>query len=331
MIVLNWNGWTDTIACVESLLRLQNDSVSIIICDNASTDDSVARIINWASNRLVHCNAYRHATGLDDYVFDFVNPDQIGPVGPDFTPPLGLHRLILVQTGANRGYAAGNNVGLQIAGFNSFDYLWIVNNDTEVDSHALTHLIARTKEDSSVGICGSTLIYAERRDLVQAYGGSRFDKVKGRGVTIGEFRRREDPIDRAAVERMLSCINGASTLVTARFLNEVGPMTEDYFLYWEELDWCARAGGRFKLGYAPDSIVYHKVGSSIGTNDFGESSLLSTYYITRNRFKFCFRFSKASIPFVFVDVVRQITRAAIRKKWARARVLSRALCGLPLR
>jgi hypothetical protein len=90
-----------------------------------------------------------------------------------------------------------------------------------------------------------------------------------------------------------------------------------------------RAGRRFRLGYAERSVVYHKVGSSIGTSDVGESSPLSDYYMTRNQLKFCWQYSKISIPFVLLNIARSIGRYVARRKFFRAAILVRALAGLP--
>jgi GT2 family glycosyltransferase len=124
-------------------------------------------------------------------------------------------------------------------------------------------------------------------------------------------------------------VNGASMFVSRAFLTEVGLMKEDYFLYWEEIEWAMRADGRFKLGYAPKSIVYHKVGASIGTKDEGESSPISDYYMHRNQIWFCWEYSKISLPFVIFTVARAAVRYLRAGKRPRAAILMRALLNRP--
>ena len=159
---------------------------------------------------------------------------------------------------------------------------------------------------------------------------NRFN-VEAGNLTLGSGVPRSYPIDRAAVEAELSYVNGASMFVSRSFLERIGLMQEDYFLYWEEMDWAARAAGQFRLGYAPQSIVYHKVGASIGTSDFGDRSPLSDYYMARSRLKFCWRFSMRSIPFVTFDIARRAWRWQRRGQRDRALLLLRAIAGLPLR
>ena len=329
IVILNWNGAADTIACIESLAHLDDDDFGILVCDNASSDNSVSRLRAWGQEGLRQLNA--RLAGEGRRPFDFA--DHAGaalPVPEQGAPPLaGLRRIALIQTGANGGYAAGNNAGLRHALAAGFEHFWILNNDTEVEPDALFWLRERMAGDARIGICGSTLVYFSRRDLVQSWGGSHFLRLKGRGVTLGPGVSRSAPIDQAAVEAALSYVNGASMFVSRSFLEHIGLMQEDYFLYWEEMDWAARASGQFKLGYASRSVVYHKVGASIGTNDFGDRSALSDYYMARSRLKFCWRFSRISVPFVIFDIARRGWRWARRGEWRRAALLLRAIVGLP--
>ena len=95
----------------------------------------------------------------------------------------------------------------------------------------------------------------------------------------------------------MNYVEGASMLVTRQFLEEIGIMCEDYFLYFEEADWAIRAEGRFKLAYAPESIVYHKVGGSIGTSSNpAKKSYTCDYFNIRNRLLFTRRFYPTALP-----------------------------------
>jgi len=96
-------------------------------------------------------------------------------------------------------------------------------------------------------------------------------------------------------------VNGAAMLASRAFLEKIGLMEESYFLYFEELDWAMRAKGRFKLGYARESVIYHKEGSSIGSNaDRLKRSLLSDKYLSRSRVLFTKRFLPWAIPSVMI-------------------------------
>ena len=227
------------------------------------------------------------------------------------------------------GYAGGNNVGIRYALKNfSPQYIWILNNDTVVATNSLQNLIARMEEDSDIGLCGATILYADVPNLVQSYAGGRFSAWRGRSIHAGWHAAADAIIDPKAVESQLGFINGACVLASRRFLEVVGLMEERYFLYYEEPNWGARAKGRFKLGYAADAIVRHKVGRSIGTGDFGDRSLLSEYYLRRNRVRFCTEFSPLSLPIVAFDTLKTFALCLARGQRRRAWIVIAASLGV---
>jgi len=81
-------------------------------------------------------------------------------------------------------------------------------------------------------------------------------------------------------------------------------MNEDYFLYFEEIDWATRSEGNYSLLYAQDSIVFHKEGSSIGSsNDPLQKSCLSDYYSLRNRLRFTRRYYPLLLPATYIGLL----------------------------
>jgi hypothetical protein len=119
-------------------------------------------------------------------------------------------------------------------------------------------------------------------------------------------------------------------LVSRAFVEQIGSIDESYFIYYEELDWAERARGRFTLGYAPDSVIYHKEGAAIGTNANRKTrSLTSEKYQSKNRVVFAKRFCPWTLPTVLMTVCatalqRLCTGDAIRAKV----ILEGALRGL---
>ena len=124
----------------------------------------------------------------------------------------------------------------------------------------------------------------------------------------------------------MNYIEGASMLVSRQFLDEIGLLCEDYFLYFEEADWAIRAEGRFKLAYAQKSIVYHKVGGSIGTSSNpAKMSYISDYYNIRNRLLFTRRFYPVALPTVRLVIVGALLLRLCLGKWDRAAMIFRLL------
>lgn len=314
VILLNWNGWRDTLECLESLFKSNHSAFSVIVCDNASSDNSVAEITQWANK------------ALGSEAFTTFTKEQLAS-GSGLTHAT---RLVLVTNGANLGFAGGNNVGVRLA-LNSpeCEYVWLLNNDTTVDTNALGNVLARAEADPSIGLCGSTLVYHHDQQMVQALGGATFNRFTGRSKHIGAFSARSDvPTDPAATERAMSYVVGAAILVRRAFLEQVGLMQEDYFLYYEEIDWCTRGKGKFRLGYAPNSYVFHKEGASIGTAASGGSAL-STYYLFRSRVRFTARFYPGLLVPVSSACAWDIFKMLVKRKVALAQAAWRGVAQLP--
>ncbi|MDF0541258.1 glycosyltransferase family 2 protein [Sphingobium sp. H39-3-25] len=306
IILLNFNGTQDTIECLESLFELQQSDVRIIVVDNASRDPALATIAHWANARASDLAV-------------FVTSEAIA-AGAGAT-----HCLSLVQNPDNLGFAAGNNVGIRLA-LNDPDctYVWLVNNDTVVAPDSLTHLLDRSAEDDAIGICGSTLIYYDDRDVVQAIGGA-FNKRTGRARQIGSHASVDALPARDALEQDMDYVAGASMLVTRRFLEKVGLLNERYFLYYEEIDWSTRGQPVFKLGWAPKSHVFHKEGAAIGTSSRGRPSITSLYYMTNSNLRFMWAYHPT---FILLSLVRHgviAIRYAVKADLPAARVTAKAV------
>jgi GT2 family glycosyltransferase len=329
VVILNWEGWRDTIKCVESVCSLDYAGLRILVCDNDSKDDSVACLRQWATERLPELNTELRQSGKQEFRF-LEEGNQSKPTSVRSDDAQNLTRnIVMIETGANLGYAFGNNVGIHYALENgACDYVWILNNDTEVAADSLCALVERMEEDSSIGICGPILCYMDRPGVVQILGGGTFLPWKGRAVPIGFGNNVSVPFDCEVIEKNLRFVCGAAMLVSRNYIESIGMMQEAYFLYYEELDWAERGRGKFRLGFAPRALVYHKVGATIGTNDFGERSALSDYYLTRNRVRFCLRFSKRSLPFVFAETFRDLLLLLKAGRFHRALIIGRAICGL---
>jgi GT2 family glycosyltransferase len=214
--------------------------------------------------------------------------------------------LTLIAFDKNNGFAAGNNVGMHYALTHGYaGYCWLLNNDTVVEPDALEHLVSRMDEDETIGMCGSTILLYHNRKRIQSLGGGYYCRWIGLPLHYGRFFKRWDGrVNRKRAESWMNYVEGASMLVSPTLLQSVGCMSEDYFLYFEETDWAVRAKNQFRLGYAPQSVIYHKVGGSIGTcSNPLKKSVVCDYYNIRNRIRFTSRFYPALIPMIYLVLI----------------------------
>lgn len=217
------------------------------------------------------------------------------------------NEIIFLTTKENRGYAAGNNFALRYAlKQKNMKYCWILNNDTVVDRNSLSKLYDFMEANMDVGICGSKLMYDWDRNKLQGYGGY-FNPV---------FAMVETCKDIEMIEH-IDYVIGASVFVRKEFIEDIGFMCEDYFLYCEEIDWAERAKGRYKIACVPESIVYHKEGASTGGKDIQNRSVMSDYYLLRARLLFTKKFYKKYLPIVYLTMLYAIFNRIKRRQYDR--------------
>ena len=127
----------------------------------------------------------------------------------------------------------------------------------------------------------------------------------------------------------MNYVEGASMLVSRQFIDEIGLLCEDYHLYFEEADWAIRAKGRFKLGYAPQSVIYHKIGGSIGTSSNpANMSYISDYFNVRNRILFTRKFYPVALPTVYLVLFGSMFLRIMLGKLDRAAMILKLMFGI---
>ena len=185
----------------------------------------------------------------------------------------------VIRSQKNLGFAGGNNLGIREA---NGEYLFFVNNDTEVDLSQLVPLLKRMDENESIAIVCPKIrfFYGDRK--IQYAGYTKLSQVTLRNHAIGFGETDSGQHDTA---RPTPYVHGAAMLVRRKAIERAGMMPECFFLYYEELDWSMmmRRHG-FELWYDPRCTVHHKESQTTGSH-----SPLRTYYITRNRYLFARR------------------------------------------
>jgi GT2 family glycosyltransferase len=190
-----------------------------------------------------------------------------------------LKDVTVVQTGANLGFAGGNNVGIRYALGEGAEYIWLLNNDTVVDSDALSALIDVAASDDSIGVLGSKTFFYDNPDRLNTAGGSINWKT-GQPSLIGYGEKDDGRFDKI---REVDTVSGCSLFIKREVIEDIGLMDERFFLYFEETDWVVRAHrAGYKVVYVPGSKIWHKVSAAVG----GHESPLMKYYMTRNNLLF---------------------------------------------
>ena len=327
IVTLNWNGWGETLVCLESLFRLEYRDYVVVVCDNASTDCSVERIKSWARGDLD--------------VADDTPPAVRALAHPPVPKPISMIEmdraaaesgscggvasgsLILIHNGANGGCAKGLNVGLRfVQARGDGAYVWLINHDTLVEPKALGHLVELVARDPKIGLAGSTVRFAYAPEINQSLGGASFNLWTATGEPIGFQSSIKMAVDAESVQRRLHYVAGASMLASRAWLDEVGLIPEHFFLYFEEIAWAREARGRLRLGYAPESIVYHREGAATGSStDDPAYGGFADRLMLRNRITFARAYAPWALPTVCLGLVFVFLDSLVRGRWKRARLL----------
>ena len=241
IIILNWNNYEDTIACVHSVQKSTYPRYEIIIVDNGSTN---------GSQKILE-KEFPH--------------------------------LKVIQTGKNLGYSGGNNQGIRCALERGAELLWVLNPDTVVAPDALEKM-GREVNKTGIGVVAPKIYFYDSPNKVWFVGGI----LNMRTGQVGHEHEGEVDEGQFDKENKLEWATGASLLIKREVFGKIGLFDERYFLFYEDVDFCVRAGvAGFKIFFAPKAKIWHNVGASVG-----RETPNNTYYITRSRLYFVRKFNR---------------------------------------
>ena len=278
VILVAYNSGDVLLDCLECLLTSTGVRLVIQVVDNASPDDTRATLRDWADGR--------RPAALEG--LPFACPPQAGAprqiLDRHETVPDSGHAIALRQAGGNLGFAGGVNVGLaELARLPEINRFWVLNPDTLVPPGTAAAFATYPAPPNGFSLMGGRLLFQDCPNKIQIDGGI-ISPWSGVTHNVNQYRTPEDTTipDAAA----LDFITGASMVASRRFYETVGPMREDYFLYYEEVDWALRRGD-LPLVVCPQAIVYHGAGTSIGSaSPRGPASAFSVYFKSRARMMF---------------------------------------------
>ena len=222
----------------------------------------------------------------------------------------------LIQSQRNLGFSGGNNLGIKAS---SGKYLFFVNNDTELKDGLIEGLLALFEQEPQLGIVSPMIYYHPHSheadgELIQYAGSTPVNSFTARNKQIGEKE-----IDRGQYKKAIptAYVHGAAMMIPAKVVEEVGGMPEDFFLYYEELDWSEQIrNAGYKVFVAPQCKIYHKESVTVGA-----LSTLKTYYLTRNRIYFMRRNRKwwqlmfFSLFLIFITIPKNVAKYLLKRQW----------------
>jgi len=269
VVILNWNGWEDTIVCLESLLRSDYPDFRIILVDNGSTNDSLKRIEVWCAGKIPvisYDEASAQTSGRDE------------PESEECQTPSG-RPLVIIRTGENLGFAEGNNVGIRYA-LNEqrpADLVFLLNNDTQIEPEAMSRAVAVIRQRDA-GIVGFLIKDSSGTQTLFA-GDLRPPELFyiPYSLYLSKHAPGDEPTHVVWGTAMLirrDVLRAHETLY-GHFLNSA------YFLYMEDYEFCFHVQQMgFSIVIAKKAVVHHKHIDNFTRLNFNNA--ITLYYVTRN-------------------------------------------------
>lgn len=264
IVILNWNGKTDTLECLQSIQKLtvENFELSTIVVDNASTDDSVKEIKN----------KFKHVE--------------------------------ILENKKNLGFAGGNNTGMRYAISKGADFVLVLNNDTIVDKDLVIFFLKGAEKYKNAGIISPKIYFApgfefhkdrytnSEKGHVIWYAGGIID-----WDNVIAANREVDDVDVGQhSSEEIDFATGACIFIRREVLEKVGYLDEKYFLYLEDVDFSVRVKkAGWKVILYPEAKLWHKVSQS---SEIGGG--LNDYYLSRNRLLFGLKYAPLRAKFALL-------------------------------
>jgi GT2 family glycosyltransferase len=290
--------------CLESILKLHYETFQVIVVDNSDTTESFENLTNWALGNLTVVE-----TAFENFVFPLVQkPVDFCTISEDEFLKKELNpKIVFVKANQNKGFAAGNNIALKyILKFGTPDsYIWLLNNDTVVDKEALSFIVEQMSlHQEGKYIYGTPLLDYYNPTTIQLIGGV-YNKKTGLSSHFGEGKTKEDyDSNFDEIVKKIDYPTGASMLIKMPFLKELGLLSEDYFLFFEELDWVCRAkviGGKVTiLNYFG---VFHKQGGSTKSKFKEKKSEFIDLISLNSRILFAGKFNKENLRLIQLSIL----------------------------
>jgi GT2 family glycosyltransferase len=260
IVLLNWNGWQDTIACLRTILKIDKIFFKIIIVDNCSNDNSIQKI-----QEFLMLNQEFH--------------------------------IELIRNNQNLGFGGGNNVGIQSALEQNYEFIWLLNTDTLLPPNALEIMYETMINNPRVGALGAILTNPDQPKNIQAWGGGSVNLLTGHSWHA------------VSADMSLTYLMGASMYLRAEALRQVGMFDEKFFYTWEDADLSFRfVAAGWDLMTSSVRIEHREAAST------GKFSSTRMYYFAKGLTTFLRKHSPVPCVAIPIAVSLKLGRAIFKRR-----------------
>lgn len=291
IVTVNYNSGEDTIACIRSIQKSTYKNYQVFIVDNFSNDDSLEKL-GQACIRM-------------EVSYVFVNAEDLNDKS-EVRDAISSKEIVIIRSTQNNGFASGNNIALKFLLNNRQDeFVWLLNPDTEIENTVMEDLIDISYKKQKI-ITGNLIHFYDNPKDIMYCGGFKVKKL-AHGITSIKNYENLKKID---------AIAGASLFTPLTTFKDIGLLPEQYFMYWEETDFCTRAKRRgYKFEVNCKSIIYDHVERTT------KNSFLKEYLYLLNGLRFYKKYYPFNLPIIFVTSLFKLLKASLRKNKIKKRAI----------
>jgi GT2 family glycosyltransferase len=286
---------------------IPNPHVAVVVVARDRVDDTLASLQSVVQSKWNRLTVILVDNSSSECLSDIVQP--------------AIPSVDVVRLEENRGYAGGNNVGIERALALGADFVFLLNNDATIADGTIAACIQTAQGLPDAGAVCPVIYFADPPNMIW-YAGAIFDASRAHSGRMLAYREFDGPDETIETGRA----TGAAVLIPRASLETVGYFDDDLFFLYEDVDWSLRArGAGYKIYVEPAAKAWHRVSATAG----GEHSPFIAYYDTRNHVIVCRRHAKLAIG---ATTIRDLGILAVHAAGARrarypARYLRAALRG----
>ena len=260
IIIVNWNGSEDTIECIESLFLSIEKEFNLIMVDNGSSPDDYVKLCNYCKEKFLIIHR------IPRKEVKYKKTDNLS---------FNDHVVTIIENEENLGFAIANNIGIDFSVMNGYDKILLLNNDTIVTPGFLKILNDFSVNNPEYAALTPVICYADQPDIIWNCGGKITWFGNRRYYYTGQSLSNLPGKEYSEITFITGCALFFKPL-------ETGNLSEKYFFGEEDFELSLRlANSKKKIACVYNSLIFHKVGSSIKKHSEGSLNGLFLQYVSR--------------------------------------------------
>jgi len=271
-------------------------------------------IVNWnAGKYLTDC-----ITSLENQTYENFEIIMVDNNSSDNSVEFiekNFPKVHIIKNKSNVGFAEGNNMGIKNS---TGDIIALFNPDAKAERNWLSIIVSVLQSSEKIAAVSGKMYY-----MGDQYGK---DAVFCTWPKIDQYSAMAYNFHDHEPTSKVDYLTGGAMMVKKSVIDKIGLLDSDYFMYFEETDWCARMiRVGYDLIYTPDAIVWHIVSATISESD------KKIYFMERSRIRFALKnFDASFLPIFISNILVESTIIFLRdiknRSLSRSKIRLQAIC-----